>query len=298
MFRRITLLTAGILSAWLGCSRGPSGTSQTNDLLRVGYSPGPLATPIYALAHRAALGEFAPGFTSVEFGSTAAIGYALLNGDLDAGLLATDQALHLLEEHPDQGLRVAGAVQFPYGATLVVRKDLKLRLGDLAGRKVAASSPSCKLLHQFQADVKRLAPEAGDLQWIYLPFDDMLPALEAREVDAVLTRGIYALIADGVGHKVLYQNWDVVGGDECCPAIISQLETLLVVRPLGTERINRLLHHLAEADHVPTPELRSVVSTQTRIPPDTLAAYPLPSFIPVNADIRKGLGDIAWNPEP
>jgi hypothetical protein len=51
--------------------------------------------------------------------------------------------------------------------------------------------------------------------------------------------------------KVLYQNWEVAGGDECCPQTLAQIELVLVTRAkgVGARRIQALVSALGDRQH-------------------------------------------------
>jgi len=208
----------------------------TTKPLRIGYTGSPVAAPLYVAEAAQSAADRQP-LKLVAFKTSGDAGYALLSGDVDAALIETAKTPNLLNRGTSARLKVAGMIQFPYGASLVLRKDLTLRLGDLAGRKVGAEGEDCELVHQFKKDARRLGLDPEKIRMVYMPFEDMLPALEAKIVEAILTKGSYGLIGESLGHKILYQNWDVAAGaDECCPAILAQTVYFLVVRPLGDVR--------------------------------------------------------------
>lgn len=255
-----------VLLLAVGCGRQQTAGDGTP---RLGYVKSPLAAPLFVAE---------PGaFTPVEFGSGGDVGYALLAGDIAAGLVEPAKAAALFKLADN--LRAAGAITFPYGTTLILRGDLALRLGELGGRAVAVRDPRCGLLHQFQADAGRLGVETGTMRFLPMPFDSMVPALEAGKADAILTRGGHALLAVAAGHKVLYQSWETVGADECCPQTLAQIELVLVVRSdLGEAPLHALVEALETAGSVLSPTVRRVVGERTGIPESTLESFPVPSF--------------------
>jgi ABC-type nitrate/sulfonate/bicarbonate transport system substrate-binding protein len=277
----------------LACSQKIEATSVgtgNGRPLKIGIDGSPLLGPLYAAARpRAETGI--PNWSLVRFGSDGDIGYALLAGKLDAGFVETNKGLKLLQAPGGNGLKVAGALQFPYGATLVLRKDLNLRLGDLAGRTIAAQEPDCKLLHQFRKDALRAGVKPGDVQVKFMPFDEMIPALEAKTVDAVLVKGSYALVAQNLGHKVLYQNWDIKAGDDCCPAALAQTDYFLLVRETAVDSLKPLLRELVATGDLPPAQLRHAISRQIGYPLAALEQFPLATYAPVSGDLRKTLGE-------
>jgi hypothetical protein len=224
------------------------------------------------------------------FGSGGDVGYALLAGEVAAGFVETEKALKLLQAPGGDQLQIAGAIRFPYGATLVLRKDLKLRLSELTGRHLAALEPDCAINHQFQQDASRHGLDPRTLRYSYMPFAQMLPALEAKAVDGVVVKGAYGVLAEQAGHKILYQNWKVAASDDCCPAILAQTEFFLVVRQQALDRLTPVIKELSAADDLPASDLRAAVSNRLGYPATALERFPVASFVLLDDAARKTIG--------
>ncbi|AHF92376.1 hypothetical protein OPIT5_21105 [Opitutaceae bacterium TAV5] len=256
--------------------------------LAVGHTGNPLLAPLYATADRAEENGLALALR--RFGTGGDVGYALLAGEIDAGFVEPDRALALLRLPEAARLQPAGVMNFPYGATLVLRKNLDKRLDELGDARIAAAGPHCALLHRFRTDAGRLGADLSNHRLRFMPFDAMLPALESRTVDAILVKGAYAGLAVRQGHTILYQNWDVQAGDACCPAIVSQAEYILVVRADAEKRTAALVNALAAADRLPPADLRRATARHLAWDGAALDELPLASFVPLTADLRKELG--------
>jgi ABC-type nitrate/sulfonate/bicarbonate transport system substrate-binding protein len=283
-----TLLIFTALFIVSGCQdRVPSHDSAPKlRLLRVGYNPNPLLGPLYAAQTKEKAWEL------TKFGTGGDIGYSLISGDVDVGFVETEKALQLIKAPGGEKLKVAGAIQFPYGATLVVRKDLKVRLSDLAGKKIAALEADCILNHQFNKDAKRHGLDPKSLKFNYMPFADMLPALESKSIDGALVKGAHAVLAELQGHKIIYQNWDIkAGADDCCPPSIAQTEYFLLVREDAVERIKPLIAALVAASDLPPTRLRQAISTQLGYPAAALEEYPTATFAVVSPEQVALLGE-------
>jgi ABC-type nitrate/sulfonate/bicarbonate transport system substrate-binding protein len=259
--------------------------------LRIGYDGSPLLAPLYSAYGREASAKPTQPWELVRFDSGGDIGYSLLAGKINAGFVETAKALRLLKAPGGEKLKVAGAIQFPYGATLVIRKGLNIRLTDLPGLTIAASEPDCVLLHQFRKDAGRHGVAVERIRFSYMPFDEMLPALEAGMVDGILVKGSYALLAEHAGHNILYQNWDVKAGDECCPASLAQTDYFLVVREEAVEAIKPFLRELTATSSFPAAELRRAVSRQLGYPAAALEQLPVASFVTIGTELLKDLGE-------
>ena len=280
----ILLLTAILLLA--GCRSEPT-PAVFSQPLSIGHPGSPLLAPLYAAQARRAPEA---GWELAAFGSGGDIGYALLAGEISAGFVETNKALQLLKIPGGDKLLIAGAINFPYVATLVLRNDLKLRLSELTGRNVAALEPDCAINHQFQHDAKRHGLDPSTLQFSYMPYAEMLPALEAKKVDAILVKGAYGVLAELTGHKILYQNWEVAAGDDCCPATLAQTEFLLVARASELDRLTPVIKTLTAADALPAKELRAAVGSRLGYPPAALERFPVASFALIDEATRQTLG--------
>jgi len=283
--------TVVVLHLVSGCGRhGHDHGRPKSGPVRLGYVGGPHAAALYVAEEQASRGGHAPAFAGVPFNASGDIGYALIAGEIDAGFIETAKAAALLRSV--NGLVAVGAVTFPYGATLVLRKDLDLRLDGLAGRTVAVASRRCRLLHQFLADTERHGVNPSSITLAPMPFDHMIPALEARKADSILTRGGHALLAVAQDHKILYQNWDVTGDDECCPKTLAQVELVLVTRAkgVGARRVKALVSALEAGSAAPADILRAAVSVRTRIPLAVLEPFPVASFTALTPEQQTELG--------
>ncbi len=272
-----------------GCQdRAPSQQSPAPKVSvpRIGYNPNPLLGPLYAAQSNGRSWEL------TKFGTGGDVGYSLISGDIDAGFVETEKALKLIKAPGGEKLKVAGAIQFPYGATLVVRKDLKVRLSDLTGKKIAALEADCILNHQFNTDARRHGLDSKTLKFSYMPFADMLPALEAKVIDGALVKGAHAVLAELQGHKIIYQNWDIkAGADDCCPPSIAQTEYFLLVREQSVEKVKPLITALVKASELPPTQLRQAISSQLGYPVAALEQYPTASFAIVSPEQIKLLGE-------
>lgn len=252
--------------------------------LRLGLPGSPLLAPAHLAAARGA------PWTAVRHPSGAEVGYALLAGELDAGFVEAGQAAALLRRGSDPPLHVAGAVTFPYGAAVVARKGAAVRLGDLAGKRLAAVGGSCALLAQFAADAEARGLPAGGYAVVTVPFDAMVPALESGAVDAAVLRAAESLIAAKAGHEILYQNWRMQAGDECCPPTVFQAQYVLVARGHHPD-LYAAVAALALAAEAPPGELRAAAVAATAFPADVLERFPAPAFALPDAPTRAAFGD-------
>jgi hypothetical protein len=249
-----------------------------NSLLKIGHGGGYLSAVVFAAQE-----EFPADY--MQFKSSADIGYSLLSGKLDAGFIDADKLAAFSRLKGFEKLEAVGKITYPYGATLVLRKGLNVRINELNGLVIAASSPECILLEDFKSDAQRLGADIADVKYEYMAFDAMIPALEARVVDAAIIKGSFAVVALHEGHSILYQNWDMVPGDECCPAIIDQAALVLLARKNRPEALKPFLDALEKANELPADSLRMAVASNTVIPFEILRGQPVPEFSAADNEI-------------
>jgi len=269
---RILTLTLCLLPMiFIGC-----GGKGARDTLRIGHSGGYLSAALYAAKDSLAWADIQ------EFNSTTDIAYALILGRLDAGFVEAEKLAALAAMDGFDKLTVIGKVTYPYGATLILRKGLNVRLQELGGLTVAASEPECVLRQKFAGDASRLGADISGIKDEFMTFHAMIPALEAGVVDAALIKGSYAVAALQAGHSILYQNWDVVPGDECCPAIIAQAALILLARRDKLDLEKSFVDALISAQKLPPDSLRNAVAKNTILPLDMLSGQPVPEFSPAD----------------
>jgi ABC-type nitrate/sulfonate/bicarbonate transport system substrate-binding protein len=273
------LLLTVICLALLACS----GQKEERKF-RIGHNGGNLMGALYAAGD---FKDWPKTFSTRKFGADADIAYALLNHDLDAGFIAIEKLKDFEKLAGFERLSAFGRVSYPYGATLVLRKGLNKRLQELDGLKIAVSSPNCVMLKAFVNDAARLGADISGLKYEVIPFSAMLPALESGAVDGAIIKGVYSVIALQQGHSILYQNWDVTPGDECCPAIVDQSILVLLADKERRAEAEQLRGLLLKAQEQGQTALRQAIADKTTIPFATLEAQPAAEFVTADDALLK-----------
>jgi ABC-type nitrate/sulfonate/bicarbonate transport system substrate-binding protein len=265
---RSLVFALALTPVFVTCGKGGAGGA-----LRVGHSGGYLSAALYAAQD--SIGTWAD---IRLFQSTSDIAYALIMGRLDAGFVDAEKLAALAAMDGFDKLAAVGKVTYPYGATLVLRKGLNVRLQELTGLTVAASEEQCALRVKFAEDAARLGADISGIKDEYMTFGAMLPALESGAVDAVIIKGSYSVAALHAGHSIVYQNWEVEPGDECCPAIIAQASLVLLARRDKINAAKKLVDALITAQKLPQDSLRMAVAKHSVIPFEMLLGQPVPDF--------------------
>ncbi|MCL1989978.1 MAG: hypothetical protein FWG67_03725 [Defluviitaleaceae bacterium] len=267
-----TLLLTVVLT---GCFGG----AVDNGLLNIGYGGGFLSAPLYAADYEVNLHQFT---------ETSDIVYGLAGGSLDAGFLEIDRFIALIESDTTflDAFTVAGTIDYPFGATMIIREDLgHLRLSDINGLNIAVTSPSSALLEVFLEDAHRLGVETDDMTYTFMPFRTMVPALTEGVVDAIIVRGDFALVGLEAGHHILYQNWSLEPGDACCPGIVDQAAKVFLVRNDRKVAVHDYFDALMETRLLSPTDHRAAVVYHTNIPAYLLEGIPVPEFSPAGDEL-------------
>lgn len=265
------------------------------EILRVAHNGSPNLAPLFAAYDDKIIEGQGLNVALRQFGDSTDAGLAMISGQVDAVFLEPAKAFRLLNENDDLDIKIAGTVNFDFGSTLIVREGLNIRLHDLEGLTIAAGSRFCLLLSQFKHDAQRYGVNVDNISFVYMDFATMLPALEAAKVDGILTRASYSLNAQEQGHTVLYQNWDVVPGDACCPAYLAQVEYFLMVKDVSTQKVRLLDNALAKTSDLPPDALRRAIADFTQFPSELLKhSIPVASYSRLSQELKQELGEWAW----
>jgi len=242
----------------------------------IGFPGGPLLPSLYVAQKESSVIK---SFSFSQFDQQSDIAIALAAGKLDAGFVDPATIKYLKEKNLLDGLTILGKVEFTYGATAVLSKKFS---GDfdssVQGLRVAIDSPDCVLGQSFLAESERRGIDTKAYTIEYIPFSDMVTALEADKVDIIVARPSYAAIATGLGHRVIYRNYDVPA-DSCCPATLNQLALILLVRTSAVDTVAPLVKALLNDEESTTrKDLRNAVHDETGIALDVLEQFPLAVF--------------------
>lgn len=293
--KRLHLLIAVTISVALIALVVSVPNNEEDGVIRIGHTGTPHLASLFVAVDQGIFENKGLKVELKQFGSTTDAGYALLTDRVDLVFIEPSRSFKLINENDDLKIKIAGTVNFPFGSTLVLREDLELRLHDLEGRTIAASDKNCALLKQFKHDAKRYGVDTNKINFVYMDFETMLPALEAKQIDAMLTRSSYALLAQDEGHKVLYQNWELApGGDPCCPPYLAHVSYFMLVKDLESRSVMQLNAALIEASQRPVEDNRKAIIKHTQFAPELLQGYPVARYQEVREELKQELGEWIW----
>lgn len=258
-----------------------------SSVMRIGFIKSPFLTSVFEAETK---NDKSLKIEPVIFGNDEDSGYALIAGKIDAAFIEPDRAFKLIEGSVKKEFKIAGVIEFPYGATLIVRKDHTIRLNEIERLTVAAEDEDCVLFQHFISDLKKYDIDPEKINFIFMEFSDMIPALEAKTVDAVLSKASYSAVAESLGHKTLYQNWNIpVGGDDCCPLHLAKTELFLVVGKTAERNLGELLKRLSESSAISEASVK-YLSIQVGYPEEALKEFIPATFVPVSKELAENLG--------
>ena len=277
--RRIYITVAAIVFAIaiivVGINALSTSDGSGNNKLSVGHTSSPLLSFFYLSLE---VDSVEASIIPHRFNSSSDIGYGLLTGSIDIGFIEPERVLGLSKLHGFEDLVVIGKVTFPFGATMIIREGSTLRLNELNRHKIAVTSDNCPLLQEFKGDLQEYGIDAGQVQFVVLSDDAIIPALEAGDIDGAVVKGSKAVVAQQAGHTILYQNWEMVAGSECCPAVVDQLEFLLLAHKDHQDKARQLSQQFVSASGANPSELRHAISKALNLPEAKLADLPLSSY--------------------
>ncbi len=267
----IVSLVAVIIIVYLSL---PKSIATTPDF-KIGYTGSPLLSSLYLAQSKP---EWKKNYKLVRFDSSADLGYALISGKLDAGFIEPSKALLIKQIREFNNIEVLGKVTYTYGAVLIVKKGLTLKIQELAGHTVAISETSCKLYHALKKDLELFGVDVSKVKFVVIPFDAMIPAIEAGKVDAAITKSAYGIFAKRLGLSIPYLQWDVTAGDACCPAVTAKTEFLLISSKKSLDQTKNLSDLLLSTQKESDSQLRQATALKTGIPLPILESLPLAQY--------------------
>lgn len=274
-FFALIVIIIGVVIGYLALIAEPPGDTG----YQIGYSASPMLSVLYTAKDSDSFLKKGLSVSFVELGSTNEVGYSLLSGKIDAGFVDPQETVRLLDSDKDRKIRIAGAVNFPYGASLVIRKDHNVRLDDIEGLTIAAEEEDCALFKQFRKDAEKYGVNTSNISYVFIEFEDMLPALEAGIIDGAVTGVNQALIAESKGHKTLYQNWEVKEKDDCCAIYLQNIEYFFLVKGMSRDAVNDITQVFVSQNAIPTEDRIISISKNSGFPEGPLSKYPASDFV-------------------
>jgi NitT/TauT family transport system substrate-binding protein len=179
-------------------------------------------------------------------------------------------------------------------AGLFVKADSPIKSPkDLAGRSVAANTLKNIVETSVKASIKKDGGDAAAVKFTELAFPDQVPALQAGRVDAIFVVEPFQQAAVAAGARKIASSYVDTAAD-LTVAMYFTSQKLLADDPDLVRRFTEAMKEsLVYADAHPD-EVRDVLGTYTRIPPEVRKALVLPKFpAEVNRQSVETLADLA-----
>ncbi|MBG0564536.1 ABC transporter substrate-binding protein [Actinoplanes aureus] len=180
-----------------------------------------------------------------------------------------------------------------FGA-LYVKADSPIKSPkDLAGKTVAANTLKNIVETTVKASVKKDGGDATAVKFTELAFPDQVPALEAGRVDAIFVVEPFQQTAIAAGAKRIASPYVDAAPDLTVAMYFTSQKLLAEDADLVQRFTAAIKESLAYADGHPD-EVRDVLGTYTKIPPETRDALILPSWpAEINRASVQTLADLA-----
>lgn len=252
------------------------------DVFRIGYINSPLLSTMYYSKNKM---ERNYKIIFEKFSSSADVCYALLSGKVDAGFVEPSKAI-VAKRFPEFiNLEVVGKITYPYGGILLTKKGFDLKMQNIEGPLIAVSDENCRIFQAFKKDLQMIGKDITKINIQFMPYENMIPALESGIIDAALTKTSYGLLSEKIGLTIPYIQWDIAAGDKCCPAFIAQTEFLLIVNKKFRRNSAVLMNEMMANEKVPPESLAVATSFETGISSRQLLSLPQASFSPADLQL-------------
>jgi NitT/TauT family transport system substrate-binding protein len=150
---------------------------------------------------------------------------------------------------------------------------------DLAGETIAVNTLNNVGDVTIKASLEKAGVDISGVQFVEMPFPDMLPALERDQVDAVWLVTPFTEAAEAAGHQtVIRPFYDTEPGLSIATYFTS--EAYAQENPEVVEAFVRAMNRSLEYTSENPDDIRSAVLEYTQIPPEVAETMNLPEFAP------------------
>lgn len=171
----------------------------------------------------------------------------------------------------------AGERERDYGGLVAVGDSGVQGPGDLVGRTVGVNALSGIAEVVVRESVRKAGADPDAVKFVEIPFPDMPGALTSKRVDAAWVLEPFLTIVQNQGHRVIAWSFEDVADNLMISAYFTSTELRksnpdLVER--FTDAINESLEYAASHED----EVRDIIQTYTKIPPEVAAKVTLPRW--------------------
>lgn len=265
------LLVGGLNSAW--------ANDQAGVKVKVGIIPTMSAAPLVLGIQKGFFSEVGLDVTTEVVQSAAAGVPALLNGDLQFLESSTVPTIAALSNRVP--IKVVGTetIMNDAQATLLVAADGPKDLSELAGKPVAVNALKAFLQLAVQATVDKAGGDSSKINFIELPFANMIGALNAGRVSAIAVTEPLTTIGQNQGLRILAQVWHGVperaaAGWQLTSAAYASENPEVVAKFKST-----LAKSVTYASEHPD-EVRAAAQSYMKVSPEVLQKLVLPNYVP------------------
>lgn len=269
-------VVAAMFIGWIGAALAKD---QAAVKVKVGIIPTMSAAPLVLGVQKGFFRAAGLDVTTEVVQSAAAAVPALLNGELQ--FLESSSVPTITALSNKVPLKVVGneTIMNDAQATLLVAADGPKDLSELAGKPVAVNALKAFLQLAVQSTVDKAGGDSSRIQFIELPFANMMGALKAGRVAAITITEPLSTIGQMQGLRVLAQVWHGVPEESAAGWQLTSAR-YAAANPDTVARFQKTLRESVQYASQHPEEARSIARTYMKVDSRVLQKLTLPKYVP------------------
>lgn len=273
-------------------SSSPSGTADGGselEQIEVGVIPIVDVAPIYLGVEEGLFEKEGLELTLTLAQGGAAIVPAITSGQMDFGfsnvtsmIVARSKGLPL--KMVAAGANTTGNVEDDFAAVMTKPDSGIKEVADLVGKKVGVNTLNNISDSTISEAVKQAGGDPAGVDFVEMPFPDMVGQLAKGNVDAIAAVEPFVTIAEGDGNERVFSNY-AEPVEDLTVAVYFTSDQYVQQNPETTEKFVRAMKASLEFADANPDRVREILPTYTSLEPNVIEKLTLPKFpTEVNAD--------------
>lgn len=273
-------------------SSSPSGTADGGselEQIEVGVIPIVDVAPIYLGVEEGLFEKEGLELTLTLAQGGAAIVPAITSGQMDFGfsnvtsmIVARSKGLPL--KMVAAGANTTGNVEDDFAAVMTKPDSGIDEVADLVGKKVGVNTLNNISDSTISEAVKQAGGDPAGVDFVEMPFPDMVGQLAKGNVDAIAAVEPFVTIAEGDGNERVFSNY-AEPVEDLTVAVYFTSDQYVQQNPETTEKFVRAMKASLEFADANPDRVREILPTYTSLEPNVIEKLTLPKFpTEVNAD--------------
>ncbi|MGJ9403944.1 ABC transporter substrate-binding protein [Arthrobacter sp. KK5.5] len=282
-------------------SSSPSGTADGGselEQIEVGVIPIVDVAPIYLGVEEGLFEKEGLELTLTLAQGGAAIVPAITSGQMDFGfsnvtsmIVARSKGLPL--KMVAAGANTTGNVEDDFAAVMTKPDSGIKEVADLVGKKVGVNTLNNISDSTVSEAVKQAGGDPAGVDFVEMPFPDMVGQLAKGNVDAIAAVEPFVTIAEGDGNERVFSNY-AAPVEDLTVAVYFTSDQYVQQNPETTEKFVRAMKASLEFADANPDRVREILPTYTSLEPNVVEKLTLPKFpTEVNADSIEEVAQIS-----